>query len=84
MTTFGPLDELVASGESEYGGGPGLVQVGPDGRELYGGEKLGVITRAGKEIERTAGASLVDDAVDPVTKITVTEAQADGPVPPRA
>jgi len=83
MTTFGPLDEPVDLVNSEYGGGRGLVQLGPEGRELYGGEKLGIITRAAKRIERDPGALGVEDAVDPVTGISVTEAQAEGVVEPR-
>lgn len=95
MTGFGPLDEATLTTESEYGGGPGLVQLGPGGRELYAGEKSGILVRAGREIERRAGAMFkvdastglseinTEDAVDPVTGISVAEAQADGPVAPK-
>lgn len=98
MTTFGPLDEAVLTSDSEYGGGPGLVQIPPGGKLLSAGDKLGITTRAGKQAERTKGAVWKittaadgtvtselnkDDAVDPVTGISVEEARQDGPVQPK-
>lgn len=106
MTGFGPLDEGVVLAEGEYTGGPGLVQLGPSGASgvlLHSGQKLGILTRAGKQIVHTDGTLydptlltdpvtgevyrehtlVVIDQVDPVTGISVSEADQDGPVLPR-
>lgn len=98
MTTFGPLDEATLTADSEYGGGPGLVQIPPGGKLLSAGDKLGITTRAGKRSEREKGMVWkttvasdgsvtqepnTDDRVDPVTGISVEEARQDGPVQPK-
>lgn len=90
---FGPLDEATTLGPTEYGGGEGsgpsravrsqLVDLGPEGKELTPSEKLTVRTRAGKRVERVAGALLDTDGADPRTGIRVSETVQDGIVAPR-
>lgn len=95
MTTFGPLDEATTLDDSEYGGGPGLVQFPPGGKELGGGEKLGVAYRASHRVSTDPGsmwkqsvdaAGAVtreineDDPIDPVTGLAASVAFKDGPV----
>lgn len=58
MTT-GPFDVPVPLDDTEYGGGPGLVDGLDAGHELTASEKLGVVNRGARSGD---DAAVVDDA----------------------
>lgn len=77
-------------GETEYGGGPGLIQHGPNGEHLERlttDERRGILRRAGSSVrvDRTVdedGAvtevhTVIAEGIDPVTGLTLENADAE-------
>lgn len=77
----------VDVGETEYGGGPGLVQKGDHLEHLDTGERLGILRRSGSsvveevEIDEDGVTTIVQTVValgiDPVTGLTLEEAASE-------